>query len=113
MKVSFANRRYNPLKNEYELAANRFSQIWSSEWFIAQIQEVVDDRAIQSQHYDFVSIADVAKMEPRKTVDILAIVESHEPMSEFRSRKGNEMKRKQLTIVDSSNNVFVILVCLT
>ncbi|KNB43826.1 hypothetical protein JH06_2272 [Blastocystis sp. subtype 4] len=27
MKVSFANRRYNPLKNEYELAANRFSQI--------------------------------------------------------------------------------------
>ena len=74
-------------------------------WFIAQIQEVGDDKAIQTQHYDFVSIADVAKMEPRKAVDILAIVESHEPMSEFRSRKGNEMKRKQLTIVDSSNNV--------
>ena len=60
---------------------------------------------IQSQHYDFITIKDIATMEPRKTVDILAVVEAHEPMTEFRSRKGREMKKKQLTIVDSTNNV--------
>ena len=26
-EVSFANRRYNPLKNEYELSASRFSSL--------------------------------------------------------------------------------------
>ena len=26
-------------------------------------------------------------------------------MTTFRSRKGNEMKRKQLTIIDNTNNV--------
>lgn len=62
---------------------------------------------IQTQHYDFTPIAEVAKMEPHKSVDILAIVESHEPMTEFRSRKGNEMKRKQFSIVDTSNTVSV------
>ena len=64
-----------------------------------------EDVTIQSQHYDFVTIKDLATMESRKTVDILAVVEMHEPMTEFRSRKGREMKKKQLTIVDSTNNV--------
>ena len=27
------------------------------------------------QHYNFVTIADIAKVEPKKTVDVMAIVE--------------------------------------
>ena len=65
-----------------------------------------DDHAIQAQHYEFVTIDTIATMEPRKTIDVLAIVETHEPMTEFRSRKGRDMKKKQLTIVDSTNNVW-------
>ena len=41
----------------------------------AQIVAVADDRDIQIQHYNFVTIADIAKTEPKKTVDVLAIVE--------------------------------------
>ena len=54
-------------------------------------------------------------MEPHSNVDILAIVEvwtpcgcdsqSYQPTTLFRSRKGNEMNRKELVIVDSSNTV--------
>lgn len=47
----------------------------------------------------------MASLDPHKTVDILGIVESHEPVTEFRSRKGNEMKRKQFSLLDSSNTV--------
>ena len=36
---------------------------------------VADDKDIQIQHYNFVTIANVAKTEPKKTVDVLAIVE--------------------------------------
>ncbi|KAK8789438.1 hypothetical protein WA588_001323, partial [Blastocystis sp. NMH] len=92
VKVSFANRRYNPLKNEYELSASRFTQI-----------QEAPDSGIQQQHYVFTPIAQVASLDPHKTVDILGIVESHEPVTEFRSRKGNEMKRKQFSLLDASN----------
>ena len=36
---------------------------------------VADDKGIQMQHYNFVTIADIAKVEPKKTVDVMAIVE--------------------------------------
>lgn len=36
---------------------------------------VADDKDIQIQHYNFITIADIAKVEPKKTVDVLAVVE--------------------------------------
>lgn len=41
---------------------------------LAIISLVGDDKTIQSQHYNFVPISDIAKLEPRKTVDVLAVV---------------------------------------
>ena len=33
-----------------------------------------EDVSIQAQHYNFIPISDVIKVEPKKTVDILAVV---------------------------------------
>ena len=62
-------------------------------------------------------------MEQHSNVDILAIVEvwtqcgcdsqSYQPTTLFRSRKGNEMNRKELVIVDSSNTVASLALTLT
>lgn len=41
---------------------------------LAIISLVGEDKTIQSQHYTFVPISEIAKLEPRKTVDILAVV---------------------------------------
>lgn len=74
-RVNFAKRPYNTLNNEYELQANRTCIIHSFIFHeIASISLVGDDTAIQSQHYNFVPISEVGNMEPKKTVDILAIV---------------------------------------
>lgn len=75
-KIGYAKRPYNTLNNEYELSAHRGCNDWLlASHRVAQIVAVADDKDIQIQHYNFVTIADVAKTEPKKTVDVLAIVE--------------------------------------
>ena len=41
---------------------------------LAVISLVGEDASIQVQHYNFIPISDVVKVEPKKTVDVLAIV---------------------------------------
>ena len=52
---------------------------------IAVISLVGEDASIQAQHYNFIPISDVVKVEPKKTVDVLAVVVVRLPLP-FHSR---------------------------
>lgn len=73
-RVGFAKRPYNTLNNEYELQANRGCTIFAGISPLAAISLVGEDSTIQAQNYNFIPISDVVKVEPKKTVDVLAVV---------------------------------------
>ena len=93
-RLKVGDRKYNALKNEYELTFDANSEI----------QHCPDDSDIKTMNYNFIKISDLAQMEVNAMVDILAIVRSAGECSEVVSQKmgGKTLHKRELVLYDDS-----------
>lgn len=91
-RVKLANRRYNTTSSNYEIA---FSQD-------TIIKEVSEDQSIGKIKFKFVPIDNLSNIEPNKFADIIGIVQSVGQLSTIMTRRGQEMQKRTIVLVDSS-----------
>ncbi|XP_076234444.1 replication protein A 70 [Calliopsis andreniformis] len=96
-----ANKKFNNLKNDYEMSLTSNSEI-------IPCHDTEDD--IPSLHFDFSPISDIEKKEKDDIMDLLGIVKSSGDLQMLTSRTtGRELKKRDINLVDESNT----MVCLT
>ncbi|KAH1028515.1 replication protein A 70 kDa DNA-binding subunit [Dendroctonus ponderosae] len=90
-----ANKQFNSLKNEYEMAMSNETVI----------EECLDDdlSKVQTQ-YDFVEISKIVELEANQTIDVLGVAKSTGELEKFQARSGRELQKKEIQLVDRSNS---------
>jgi replication factor A1 len=92
-RLKVANTQYNSCKCPYEITFDQNSEI----------HKVNDTGDIQSQRYDFVSIASLETADAGTTVDILVYIKSvGEPTTLISKKTGQELIKCDLTVFDQS-----------
>jgi replication factor A1 len=92
-RLKVANTQYNACKCPYEITFDQNSEI----------HKVNDTGDIQSQRYDFVSIASLETAEAGTTVDILVYIKSiGEPTPLISKKSGQELIKCDLLVFDQS-----------
>lgn len=91
-QVKIANRRFNHLPNDYEIAFGNETTI----------QEVAEDDSIQQIKFVFVPIDNLKNIQPNKHIDLLGNVHNVSPLSKLTSKAGKELTKRTMTIVDES-----------
>ncbi|XP_078035278.1 replication protein A 70 [Augochlora pura] len=96
-----ANKKFNNLKNDYEMTLNGDSEI-------VPCHDAGND--IPSLQFDFSPISDIEAKERNEMIDILGVVKTCGDIQTFQSRNtGREMTKRDVHLVDESNT----MVCLT
>ncbi|KAF9931091.1 Replication factor A protein 1 [Linnemannia zychae] len=93
-KVDIAKKQFSTVKNDYEVILQRDSQI-----------QLADDSAhrIPEMHYDFVQLSQLANMEEKAIVDVIAIVtEVGEFTENISAKTGRPLLKRDLTLIDPS-----------
>ncbi|XP_055532718.1 replication protein A 70 kDa DNA-binding subunit [Wyeomyia smithii] len=90
-----ANKQYSTLRNEYEMTMTNDTVI----------QECKEDNAsVPEIHYNFVPISQIANMEANTVLDVIGVCKEVGEVSQFTAKtSGRELKKREVTIVDSSN----------
>ena len=84
--IKIANQKYTSIKNDYTIVFDRDSAI----------EEVPEDRSIQSQGFSFVTIEEINDFEQQRTVDVAGVITSVGTVSSFqpKSYDGNPRPAK-------------------
>lgn len=90
-----ANKQYSTLNNEYEMTMTNDTLI----------QECKDeDSSVPEIHYNFVPISSIANMEANAMVDVIGVCKEVSEVVQFTAKSsGRELKKREVTIVDTSN----------
>lgn len=90
-----ANKQFSTLKNDYEMTMANDTIV----------QECKDTgSAMPSIQYNFVPISQIGNMEPNAMIDVVGICKEAGDVMQFTARSsGRELKKREITIVDSSN----------
>ena len=91
-RLKVADRRFSSVNNQYECTFDTN----------ADIRPAPDDGAIQNVVFSFTSIEKLEGIAPKSTVDIVGIVSHVTEASNFTSKAGKELTKRELTIVDDS-----------
>lgn len=93
-KLKIADKKYNKLKNNYEITFDATSSITS----------VHDDAGIKIMTYSFAKISSLPNIDAGSTVDILGIVKHASECVELQSKKkpGTVLLKRDITIMDDS-----------
>ncbi|ANQ07241.1 Replication protein a large subunit [Plasmodium coatneyi] len=100
-RVSIANPKYNTVKHKYELTFNEDSEI----------HEVKDDGEIKIQKkISLVNLRDIkiATKETPFTADLIGIVKHIGPVSNLKTKQGNDIAKQNIIIVDDTKHSFEI-----
>ena len=109
-KIGFARKPFNTLNNEYELQCIR-TCTESERIADVQLRFAFRRTTTRSRVRTTTSFRSARSRRWSRTGGCDS--QSYQPTTLFRSRKGNEMNRKELVIVDSSNTVASLTLTLT
>ncbi|EKM55320.1 uncharacterized protein PHACADRAFT_255854 [Phanerochaete carnosa HHB-10118-sp] len=90
-QVSLAKKKFNNVNNEYELGLQR-----------GTIIEECRDGPVLNIHYKFIPLDQLMNTNPGDTIDVLGIVKEMSDVTHLTSRQGNDLTKRELTIVDRS-----------
>ncbi|KAF9164155.1 Replication factor A protein 1 [Actinomortierella ambigua] len=92
-RINAAKKQFSTLKNDYEMSLSRETDITLA----PEMNAVPDIR------FKFVELKDLAGIEEKETVDVIAIVKEVGELTETISQRTNkQVKRRELTLVDQS-----------
>jgi replication factor A1 len=91
--VKLANRKYQSVGQDYSLTFDKQ----------AQVEAANDDGTINSIKFNFISLEGLKQIPPQSIVDICAVANKIGGLEEFTSKKGAELKRRNLLLIDHSN----------
>ena len=91
-RVKVANAKWNDCKSEYEISFNAN----------AEINECQDDGGVQRISYVRTTIARLEQLQADSRVDIVAVVQEAGPCTDFTSKKGKDLTKRELTLADDS-----------
>ncbi len=93
-RVKVANARWNDCKSEYEISFNNN----------AEINKCHDDGGVQRINYKRTMIGHLENIQPQTRVDIVAVVQEAGPCTDFTSKKGRDLTKRELTLADDSGS---------
>eukprot|EP00940_MAST-03C_sp_MAST-3C-sp2_P003608 g3608.t1 len=93
-RIKVANRAYTSISNQYEIS-------FGADAVVCRCDE---DSSIKKISFSFVSIAKLPQLDANRTVDIVGVIHKHTPMQSITSKKGNELQKRDLTLVDTTGN---------
>lgn len=123
-KIGFARKPFNTLNNEYELqcirtcmGSERIADVQLRFAFRrtttrSRVRTTTSFRSARSRRWSRTATW-IFSRSSRFGLRLGGDLQSYQPTTLFRSRKGNEMNRKELMIVDSSNTVMLFAPHLT
>ncbi|XP_055630999.1 replication protein A 70 kDa DNA-binding subunit [Toxorhynchites rutilus septentrionalis] len=89
-----ANKQYSTLKNDYEMTMTNDTVI----------HECKDVSSMPEIQYNFVPISQIANMEPNCMLDVIGVCKEAGEIMQFTAKSsGRELKKREITMVDSSN----------
>lgn len=91
--VKAANKKYSTIQNDYEMTLGSDTVI----------QECTDVTQIPAIKYNFIPITDIAAMEAGAMLDVIAICKEASDLSNFTSKAGRELTKREVVLVDQSN----------
>ena len=91
--VKVANKQFSSCNHNYEINFDDDA--------IIELQE--DEAGIESIKYNFVRIRDLQSKSLPSTVDIIGVVRDIKMLGKVNSKQGEEMSRRTVTVVDSSD----------
>lgn len=89
-RIQAADKRFS--KHQYDLILEKNTQI----------SECNDSDEVPEVFGDFVSLGDLADKPADSIIDVLGVVHSSGELTEFTSKKGNQMVKRDVTLVDAS-----------
>ncbi|XP_058467652.1 replication protein A 70 kDa DNA-binding subunit [Malaya genurostris] len=90
-----ANKQYSTLKNDYEMTMTHDTIVQECKDVGSSLPEI---------HYNFVPISQIANMEPNAMIDVIGICKEASEVVQFTAKtSGRELKKREVTMVDSSN----------
>lgn len=92
-KLNQANKKFNNLRNDYEMMMNADSVI----------QECTDVSLIPEIKYSFVQISDIGNMAAESIIDVIGVCKEVSDLNSFTSKNGRDLTKREVTLVDSSN----------
>lgn len=93
-RVGNAKKQFSNVNNEFELMADRSTQIEPCE---------DGDIEVPGMHYNFVKLDDLAKVENGKTCDVLTVIKEIFPTTELVSKKTSRpYQKRDVVLVDDS-----------
>lgn len=90
--VKMANRKFQSVGQDYSLTFDKAAQVEGSS----------DDGTINSIKFNFISLEGLKNIPPQSIVDICAVVDKIGGLEEFTSKKGVDLKRRNLVLSDHS-----------
>lgn len=92
-QVKTANRRYTSINNEWEITFGDRTTV----------EPAQDDGTILAVKFNFTQLHHLPQVEVGKVVDVLGIVKEENDFAEITTRRGDQLGKRDLVIVDESN----------
>lgn len=90
-----ANKQYSSLKNDYEMTM-------TNDTIVQECKDV--GSSLPEIQYNFVPISQIANMESNAMIDVVGICKEASDVMQFTAKSsGRELKKREVTMVDSSN----------
>lgn len=97
--IKVANRAYSSVNNQYEINFSGNTTVHKCE----------DDDKIMKIAFNFMKIENLPKIDQGRSVDVIGVVHKNGELGSITTKKGNELAKRELTIVDQGGKS----VCLT
>ncbi|KRT83138.1 hypothetical protein AMK59_3541, partial [Oryctes borbonicus] len=95
-----ANKQFSTLNNDYEMTL-------TNDTIIQLCEDDVGD--IPQTQYNFIPIDKIGHMEVGTVVDVIGVCKAESELQTFQARTtGKELKKKEVTLVDQSNNAIYL-----
>jgi replication factor A1 len=93
--LRFANKKFNSLKNDYEIVLDNNSLVQRIDGTNARVPKV---------HYSFVNIDQISDVPPNEVVDVIGIVQAVGEVSTIKTKKDNrDLQKRNITLVDTTD----------
>jgi len=90
--------RYNKTDSEYEITLQRDSHV----------EVLPDDGVVPKIKFEFKNIGDIENFEPGTIVDVVGVVKTVADCQDIVSKKGQNLTKRELTIVDRSKKMITL-----
>ena len=94
-QIKFANKKFNPLKHDYEITLDNSSVIELCEGA---------DISVPAIEYQFEQIANLVNFEKNSSVDIIGVILNVSEAANIPSKNGKELVKRELTLADDSGS---------